>query len=604
MSRRNAGAPGAVYRDPMLFGVLAFGLLVVTWLLVDPGHPTWRTQLGWVAQMAFDVSFTGVVFRIARRPALPPAVRRFYRVMTFAAACFAFGDVSQVVVTVVDPGPAAVNGGPVQMAAFIVGALAAVVVLMFYPTAIGRGRERLRFWLDAATVLVGGAALAWALAAGPDVDGATGLIAAGLVLLATFAATKLLYSPTAPLSRTAALPCVAAAALQGVGIFLTGVLQTGQHLGVALSLQVLATLSILCGFRMQELEVQHGRPWPVRDVRRSRNALPYIATIAAVLTLGVVLPASAGPKAWGVLLAVLVISLLVTVRQVDAFSQLGENERWYRSLLQHSTDITLVLNADGRIRFASPAVERVLGIPFSQVVGKPLDELVHPDDRDAARAAFAELSSRPGGTTTVSARYRHADGGWRWLDGASTNLLETPGVNGVVCNARDVTEARRFRDQLQHEATHDPLTGLPNRALFTERLNAAAAGQCALLLVDLDDFKPVNDVYGHPAGDDVLVEVAARLRSSSRAGDTPARLGGDEFAVVLPRATRADAEVVVERFRDLLREPIDAAGHRLTIGSSVGIGVGRGLGSEALLSVADQAMYEVKKSARGTRVSR
>ena len=201
---------------------------------------------------------------------------------------------------------------------------------------------------------------------------------------------------------------------------------------------------------------------------------------------------------------------------------------------------------------------------------------------------------------TISARYRHADGSWRWLDGASTNLLEVSGVGGVVCNARDVTEARLFRDRLQHEATHDPLTGLPNRALFTERLDAAASGQCALLLIDLDDFKLINDVHGHPAGDAVLVAVAERLRGCSRPGDTPARLGGDEFAVVLPGADRAEAERVTEHFRTLLRAPVEADGDVLAVGASVGIGVGAGLDSEALLGTADQAMYQVKRARQGS----
>ncbi|EXG80260.1 diguanylate cyclase domain-containing protein [Cryptosporangium arvum] len=603
---------GALFRDPVLLVYVGGALVVATWLLVAGAELAYELRVSWLTQLVLDTSLAVFAFRIARRPDLPRQARPFYRAITFTGVCFAVGDVSQIVIVFARAGPDAATAGPIQTASFLVGVTAAVAGVLLYPTAVRTVRERLRFWLDAATVLLGGAALAWALAAEPGVDRVSGLIAAGLVLVATFASTKLLYADAAPMTRIAVLPCIASAVTQGVGIFASSALGAQEHAGAAQALQVLAAMLIGTGFRIQELEFAAGLHPRRRKLQRSHNKLPYVATLAAAGTLVAVLPRSAGPKAWGVLLAVVVISVLVSIRQIDAFADnqaliqrldkslaaLGQNERWYRSLLQHSTDITLVVDADGVLTFTSPAVKRVLGLSPDEALGLRLADLLHPDDREATDAAFRKLRARQGGTMTISARYRHADGSWRWLDGASTNLLEMAGVGGVVCNARDVTEARRFRDQLQHEATHDPLTGLPNRALFNERLAAGASGPCALLLVDLDDFKLINDVHGHPAGDAVLVAVAGRLRECARPGDTPARLGGDEFAVVLPETTPADAEAVAERFRTLLRAPIEADGDELAVGASVGVGVGTALGSEALLSIADQAMYRVKRAGR------
>jgi predicted signal transduction protein with EAL and GGDEF domain len=130
---------------------------------------------------------------------------------------------------------------------------------------------------------------------------------------------------------------------------------------------------------------------------------------------------------------------------------------------------------------------------------------VHPDDLDGARTAMAALAAMPEGTVTFQARFRHADGSWRWLDVFSTNLVDEPSVRGVVSNARDITDSRLLQDRLHHQAHHDPLTGLANRSLFTERLNAAVdrPGRFGVCLIDLDDFKPINDTIGHHAGDAV-----------------------------------------------------------------------------------------------------
>ncbi|HUG85261.1 MAG TPA: diguanylate cyclase, partial [Euzebya sp.] len=208
----------------------------------------------------------------------------------------------------------------------------------------------------------------------------------------------------------------------------------------------------------------------------------------------------------------------------------------------------------------------------------------------------------PQGSVTYHGRARHADGSWRWLQITSTNLLDDPSVAGIISNARDITEARMLENRLRHEASHDGLTGLANRALFDERLDDAMGPpshdeNVALLAIDLDDFKGVNDELGHPTGDALLVAVAERLRGCVRAGDTVARVGGDEFAVLLPGASATTADSIAQRIREELVEPVLCEGHTLRVGASVGVCTGAG-DAHALVREADAAMYAEKDRSR------
>jgi len=193
------------------------------------------------------------------------------------------------------------------------------------------------------------------------------------------------------------------------------------------------------------------------------------------------------------------------------------------------------------------------------------------------------------------------DGSWRWIDVTFTNLLHDPSVRGIVTNGRDMTEARRFQDQLSYQASHDELTGLANRALFTKRMARAVSassgpGTVAVALVDLDDFKAINDRLGHTVGDAMLIAVAARLRGCLRPGDAVARLGGDEFAVLLGDLRPGESSQVAERIIFALAAPVRAAGHDLLAQASIGIADNDSdLGAAELLRRADVAMYSAKE---------
>jgi diguanylate cyclase (GGDEF)-like protein/PAS domain S-box-containing protein len=289
-------------------------------------------------------------------------------------------------------------------------------------------------------------------------------------------------------------------------------------------------------------------------------------------------------------------------------AQLEASERRFRALIEHSSDVVTVLSADGTITYNSPSIQSVLGYPPRENVGQNGFSLVHDDDRASALEAATRAATTGGSAATVELRVRHNNGSFRWVETSITNLFDEPGVNGFVANFRDITDRKNLEDQLAHQAFHDPLTGLANRALLLDRIDHALAtsrrdskGELALLYLDLDDFKTVNDALGHEAGDVLLCETAARLNKVLRHGDTASRLGGDEFAVVLEGLTERDmAYEIGARLLESLQTPFDVDGEGVCINASIGIAVSTGNeDASALLRNADLAMYRAKGEGKG-----
>ncbi|MDQ4099161.1 MAG: PAS domain S-box protein, partial [Chloroflexota bacterium] len=216
----------------------------------------------------------------------------------------------------------------------------------------------------------------------------------------------------------------------------------------------------------------------------------------------------------------------------------------FQALVQYA-DLMGIIEREGEIRYLSPAVEAVLGYAPEELLGTPSSGLVHVDDRAAVLASFARARVHPGSQHPVECRMQRKDGTFRWIEIRFSNLLADLSVEGIVLNGRDVTERKQIEAQLRHQAQHDPLTGLPNRALFLERLTQELGRARSrhdgrgvpVLFLDLDGFKVVNDSLGHAAGDRLLVAVAERLTALLRVEDVIARFGGDEFAVLLSGST-------------------------------------------------------------------
>jgi diguanylate cyclase (GGDEF)-like protein len=209
----------------------------------------------------------------------------------------------------------------------------------------------------------------------------------------------------------------------------------------------------------------------------------------------------------------------------------------------------------------------------------------------------ARLAAAPGTDAAAQLRLRHMDGSYRWFGVVGVDLRANPSVRGIVYNARDITEQHELQEELRRQATHDGLTGLANRALLNERL-AGTRGELSVLVIDLDGFKQVNDVYGHHAGDELLVTVADRLTAAIGPGDLAARLGGDEFAVLLAGAGAQRAEQVAEAIALALGQPMRLSEGVLQVGASVGAATGVAGEVERLLRDADAAMYRKKQARR------
>jgi len=285
------------------------------------------------------------------------------------------------------------------------------------------------------------------------------------------------------------------------------------------------------------------------------------------------------------------------------------NERRFRAIVQNSSDLITLLGLDLRIVYQSPAVAVVLGGPPNALIGHMLKEFIHPEDVPAARASLTKaFTGGLGTTTTLECRVRRADGEWITVDSVMTNLLDEPDVGAIVLNSRDVTARRSLEKELNHQAFHDTLTGLANRALFLDRLSHAmdrgdrGTDPVGVLFLDLDDFKAINDSFGHPAGDRLLVAVAERIRASTRPGDTVARFGGDEFAVLVESGAMPEAaEAVAERITEGLAGTFRIHANDVAMRASIGIALGRRPQEtpDDLLRDADLAMYLAKRNGKG-----
>jgi diguanylate cyclase (GGDEF)-like protein/PAS domain S-box-containing protein len=257
---------------------------------------------------------------------------------------------------------------------------------------------------------------------------------------------------------------------------------------------------------------------------------------------------------------------------------LQEGEARFRALVQNSFDIITIHDSNGVTTYESPAASRILGYAPGALIGKTPFETLHPKDVARARDAFEALLRGEISAAPVMVRFRHADGSWIHLEALGNNLLDHPGIRGIVLTSRDITERKRAEATARYLANYDVLTGLPNRILMQDRLTRAIAHahrnrlRVALMHIDLDRFKVVNETLGRYVGDALLKQAAERIRRVTRGADTVAREGGDEFTVVFPNVTSlqtlsATAKVMLHE----LARPFPGNGQELFVSASVGI---------------------------------
>jgi len=329
---------------------------------------------------------------------------------------------------------------------------------------------------------------------------------------------------------------------------------------------------------------------------------------------GVALRARNELLAAAILAATAILILFLRLQRQEHIGQLQETERnalreseeRFRALTEQSTDIILIADPSGQIKYASPSVHTVLAVHGDSLVGTNMIDLVHPDD-------FAKTMSKGPQSVAyhqnpiVEFRLRHADGSWLYFECVIRNLIQYKNIGGIVYNAREITERKHAQEELLFSATHDVLTGLPNRALFLGRLESVVDRMkrhpqqaAAVLFIDIDDFKVVNDCYGHATGDALIKEVSDRLRACMRSDCTIARMGGDEFTALVEDVTDpSDAIRVAERIQSSFTRPFLLEGLEVFKSTSIGIALtSPETRAEAVLQNADIAMYRAKSQGK------
>jgi diguanylate cyclase (GGDEF)-like protein/PAS domain S-box-containing protein len=362
----------------------------------------------------------------------------------------------------------------------------------------------------------------------------------------------------------------------------------------------------------------------VRSGRRVTGSLaaltPYIA--AAVCVLGILYNVIHGRKldqvvlitACTVVLALVVRQGIMLLDNITLTQELAQKENHFRSLVQGSSDVIMIASQTGVLRYVSPAARGVYGRDAEEMAGTELASHIHADDlgrvlHEVRRFLAAHPTDEP--VTRIECRIRSGGGSWLHVE-STVNRYQ----GGLIFNSRDVTERMRLQAQLQHNASHDSLTDLPNRVLFLERIRQALSGRrsgdgdtenTAVLFIDLDGFKAVNDTVGHQAGDELLVQAARRLQGSVRAEDSAARLGGDEFAALISgRGSGGDRErreyqvrEIADRLRATLSQPYELGGGEVRVAASIGVAFAvPGITPGELLRNADLAMYRAKQAGK------
>jgi len=624
------------FQDRLILAVLiGYTALVTTWLALGApgvGRGSWTRSF---APQVIALAAVAFAWRAGGELAFDRGTRRFWRAVTGALSIFPIARIAiDFVLRPVSPASA-------DLAMMITPVVAEVVLLLAFlclPSAPRTAVDRVKLALDVATVGVAGLLVAWY---GLWMIDGSGIAVRPLAILHAHATLELivilvasvLWRRTALHHRANVLVVLASALLMQFVVHVLAIVQMTQGdtnldvvriaSPVSFALFAIAAWVSIATVMHRQIRARSERDQFTASVIPLVAVLPGFALLLKLAISGA--PQTGGTQPLlGLAIGVVVLTALAFARQFtstkDAARGLAEstarnNEARFQALVQHSSDVIMILDPDGTIRYASPSMALVFGHDPSKLVTARIESILHPEDLSTTLQFLEELArsnrSRTGGATPGVLkrewRIRHANGAWLTVDNVGTNLLDEPVIRGLVLNTRDVTEQSVIKQQYMHQAFHDPLTDLANRSLFLYQVGHALAraqrqlNAVTVLFLDLDNFKTVNDSLGHAAGDRLLVDAARRLATCVRDTDLIARLGGDEFAVLVEDAESVDEVLAIaDRVGIALSKPFVLNGKEVFVNASVGISRStRGESTDELVRNADVAMYVAKTRGKG-----
>ncbi|MDQ2767931.1 MAG: EAL domain-containing protein, partial [Gemmatimonadota bacterium] len=595
------------------------------WLMSRSQTSLWSHVLRALAFLPMNGAAAALALRASRRLDTDPRIRRALGFIAMAFGSVLLGNVTAFYWKFEQNGNPLAAWTNVPYFGLYVFGLAGLLSL---PLARRMQNEYWKFMLDAGTVIVSGGLAIWYLVILPSstfqLDGFWGTFFA---LAYPIASLLLLLGVVTVFMRRPAQVNPGASALLLAGLLLYLISDLASDLTILQFgwgsanwtdfVYVVAYVVIVCAL------ARYFWTPPIVEPERDSAArsqpftfLPYFSVATCYALLGVV-AVRRWPEPMSVLaIGGIIITAIVVVRQMAAVREnvrllseqsKRENEARFEALVQHSSDVITIVDPDTVIRYASPTVLQIFGHQPHELEGKRLADLVHPDDVPRTLSFFMSVLPPGAVTTPAEWRMRHHDGGWRDVEVIGTNLLDQPTVRGIVLNTRDISERKALQAELTHQAFHDTLTGLANRALFLDRVTHALvlarrhSRTIAVIFLDLDNFKTVNDSLGHAQGDMLLIHTSERMQTAVRTADTIARFGGDEFAILIEDASDNDAAMtVVERVLELMRHPFHLEGKEVFASASIGIAVADSNHTASdLLRNADMAMYIAKQSGKG-----
>ncbi|HET7701772.1 MAG TPA: EAL domain-containing protein [Candidatus Limnocylindrales bacterium] len=602
--------------------LIGYALLYAAALIGPVAIPGDRTVMAVGALVPIRCLAAALALLVARDRRLDGDTRRAWRLLGAAASLYAAG--TAVTAAAAVGGLALPFPSPVDalLLAFYPVAFAALVAFPAVPQARA---DRLRLMFDVAIWVVGGGIVVWVAvlsAAGPHlgddpIAAATtlGYPLGDLMLLSGLATATLRQSfPHQRRALTLLLGGIAALFVDDIAwsvLSSKGLYAPGHPIDALwMASTVLLALAALEQRKAAALPRRAASP-AVPMQRLGVTLVPYAFLTAGYWALLAHLDPTFSMQTIQLAAGSTGLGALVIGRQIVGLRENGrllrlqaerESAMRFESIIRNASDVVLVVTPDGTIQYASPSSARMLGRSATSLVGRPLDGLLSSE-----ATVNSLLRSDHAGAFELPAGLRHADGHRLDVECTVADLRDDPAVRGFAITIRDVTERRVYQGRLRHQALHDGLTQLANRHLFHDRIEralaqrTAAPGQIAVLLLDLDDFRKVNDSLGHATGDAVLVHVGERLRQAVRPGDTVARLGGDEFGVLLEHGLDADEpRSCAQRILEAMAAPFDIFGDRIELSVSVGIRRNpRDATADELMRDADVAMYDAKAGGKG-----